>query len=275
MGARDEQGTGRGPRGRDRETGRPSRGRDRGGRPPPGNAVWVERQRRRGHQPALGREQIVRAAVALADAEGPEAVSMRRLAAALGAGAMSLYWHVPDKEALLDLMFDHVFGELDLPARPSGDWRADVRRVAVETRRVFLRHPWLITVAAGRTPLGPNFLDHAEFSIAAVEGLPVPAALWLSIPAVVDDYVLGSVVRMQEMADRQQQGEGPEAEWEAAVAAHTAAEGAEGRYPTLARLIGSELTEMGEEERFLLGLDCLLDGIATRVDAASNGADAG
>jgi len=210
----------------------------------------------------------VRAAVALADAEGAEAVSMRRVAAALGAGAMSLYWHVPDKEALVDLMFDHVFGELDLPPQPSGDWKADLRRVAIETRRVFLRHPWLIPLTPGRLPLGPNFLDHAEFSMSALERLPGEWSEKVVVPAVVDDFVIGSVFREWEEAARAGQGEGEEARWRAAVEAFGGTT-AGPRYPTLARLLAAESVGepplLDDEARFRFGLDCLLDGIATRL----------
>src|SRR3954453_8973113 len=89
--------------------------------------------RPRGAHPALGREQIVRAAMEIADAEGLEAISMRRVAAGLGAGTMSLYWYVAGKDELLDLMVDAAFGEFRIPDRPTGDWRADLRLIAHET----------------------------------------------------------------------------------------------------------------------------------------------
>jgi hypothetical protein len=90
--------------------------------------IWIRPVRQpQSQRPALAREQIVRAAVELADAEGMEAVTMRRLAKNLGVGAMSLYWHVPNKEDLLDLMLDAAFGEVELPERPAGNWRTDLR----------------------------------------------------------------------------------------------------------------------------------------------------
>src|SRR4051794_16081245 len=92
-------------------------------------------------QPALSREQIVRAAMAIADADGVQALTMRRLATDLGTAAMSLYRHVLNKEDLLDLMLDRAFGEISLPAH-SGDWRADLWAFAYATRTIFKRHSW-------------------------------------------------------------------------------------------------------------------------------------
>src|SRR3954454_16382861 len=96
----------------------------------------------RGRPPAYTREQVVEAAIRLADAEGLAAVTMRRIATELGAGAMSLYTYVPDKDRLLDLMVDEVGGAAR-PVRITGDWRADVVALAGSQREVMLAHPWL------------------------------------------------------------------------------------------------------------------------------------
>src|SRR5215212_8753897 len=95
-------------------------------------SIWLQPERTpRGSQASLSRGQIVRAAIAIADAEGFEAVTMRRLAAELGVGTMSLYWHVPNKDNLLELMRDELIGEVEMPDPPSGDWRADLRTNAL------------------------------------------------------------------------------------------------------------------------------------------------
>ncbi len=105
--------------------------------------------------PALSRDEIVKAAVGLADAEGTGAVNMRRIARELDVGAMSLYWHVTDKDQLLDLMLDAVEGE-DVPAGPSGDWRTDLVHIAKQKRRLLLRHPWVLDFISERTPFRPQ-----------------------------------------------------------------------------------------------------------------------
>src|SRR3954464_7015112 len=105
----------------------------------------------------LSRERVLRAAVALAQRDGMESLSMRRLAAELGAGAMSLYHHVPNKEQLLDGMIDIVFAEIELPTTDV-DWRTAMRRRAISTREVLNRHRWAVGLMEGRTTPGPASL---------------------------------------------------------------------------------------------------------------------
>ena len=103
----------------------------------------------------LSRAEIVAAAIAVADAEGPDAISMRRIARELRAGPMSLYWHVGSKEELLDLMLESIETEVEAP-EPSGDWRADLRAFAHQARAGMLRHRWAMEFLGGRPPSGPN-----------------------------------------------------------------------------------------------------------------------
>src|SRR5919202_3820456 len=106
--------------------------------------IWFRRPRgRRGPEPTLSRHQITRTAVQLADAEGLEAVSMRKLAARLNAGPTSLYWHVSSKDDLHELMVDEVIGEIELP-EPSGDWRTDLRSIALASYQTYRRHRWIV-----------------------------------------------------------------------------------------------------------------------------------
>src|ERR1017187_3521759 len=119
---------------------------------------------------ALSRDEIVQAAVALADSEGAGAVNMRRIAKEIGVGAMSLYWHVADKEQLLDLMLDAVEGE-DATVEVSGNWREDLGRIAWQRRQALLRHPWVVDFMSGRLPFGPNALLHIERSLSVLDGL--------------------------------------------------------------------------------------------------------
>jgi AcrR family transcriptional regulator len=101
-------------------------------------------------RPPLTRDRILAAAIELADAEGIDGLSMRRLGAALGVEAMSLYHHVANKDALLDGITDVVLGEADLPA-PGGDWRGNVRTIARSTHAVLMRHPWAAAQMLART----------------------------------------------------------------------------------------------------------------------------
>lgn len=116
-------------------------------------------------RPRLNRDRVLRAAVALADEAGLEALSMRRLAAELGVVPMALYKHVADKEALLDGMVDVVVGEIE-PADPDAHWRAAVRGRVLSARRALLRHPWARRALETRTTRTPAVLDQVDATIA-------------------------------------------------------------------------------------------------------------
>src|SRR5207245_4779395 len=119
-------------------------------------AGHVQKHRDRGTQPprrdrGLSRDEIVRAAIAVADAEGPEAISMRRIAREVGAGVMSLYWYVSSKEELLDLMLDAIEAEIEVP-EPTGDWRADLGAFARRPRAALRQHRWAAESVGSRRP---------------------------------------------------------------------------------------------------------------------------
>src|SRR3954449_4035365 len=109
----------------------------------------------------LSRERVLRAAVALADAGGLEALTMRRLGEELGVEAMSLYKHVANKEALLDGMVDLVFAEIELPSGDA-DWRTAMRERAISAPPALVRHPWATALMQSRTQPGPATLAHHD-----------------------------------------------------------------------------------------------------------------
>src|SRR5260370_19157251 len=98
----------------------------------------------RDQRPALSRDQIVRAAIKLADEHGLDAVSTRRIATMLGSGPTSMYWLFQRKSDLYELMFDAALGEVELPGPASGDWQDGLRALARSTHLMLQRHPWLI-----------------------------------------------------------------------------------------------------------------------------------
>lgn len=234
--------------------------------PPTLDLVWARPERAtRAQQSALTREYIVRAAIELADAEGAQALSMRRIAAKLGAGTMSLYWYVSSKRDLFDLVLDAVFGEIDLPARPSGNWRADLRMVAVQMRSMLRRHAWLSALLNSRPSLGPNGLRYAEFCLAALDGLDLDSATMISIFETIDGFVVGYVqTKLAEEAARQQSRMTEQA-WRKAIEPYLRQVVATGRYPTFAHLVMQDTDLNDEETGFAFGLDCILDGIAARI----------
>ena len=131
--------------------------------------IWLRPERTgRGPRPAHSRDSIAAAAVTIADAEGLDAVSMRRVATALGAGTMSLYNYVPKKEQLFDLMLDAVVGEYELPASPSGDQRTDLQLLFRQQLEILRRHTWVPRLVVGRPSLGPNGLRYTEYFLACL-----------------------------------------------------------------------------------------------------------
>ncbi|MCM6772683.1 TetR/AcrR family transcriptional regulator [Nocardia sp. CDC159] len=135
-------------------------------------SVWTRPQRPRRDTPNLSREHIVAEAIALLDEEGMTALSMRKLGARLGAGATSLYTHVANKDELIELVADQIFGELTTPdpEHPDG-WRAAMLALARDLRATILRHPWLAAILGevGLLYLGPNMMRLNEAALTVLE----------------------------------------------------------------------------------------------------------
>ncbi|WP_329370926.1 TetR/AcrR family transcriptional regulator [Streptomyces sp. NBC_00669] len=124
--------------------------------------IWMRPEQAAVGRPAeRSRAEITAAAVELADREGLDAVSMRRVASVLGTGAASLYRYVATRDDLLDLMTDSTASEYDLPAA-SGDWKADLLAIGHQARQIMRRHPWLPAMVMSRPTLGPHGIDLLE-----------------------------------------------------------------------------------------------------------------
>ena len=221
---------------------------------------------------ALSRDEIVRTAITVADAEGADAVNMRRIARELGSGTMSLYWHVASKDELLDMMIDAIVGEAQAP-EPSGDWRADLRAGACATRDALHRHQWAVNFMSTRPPAGPKMLRNLERSLSALDGLGLDKATAMTALMAVTTYVLGAVLREQQEANGEQYMaelfEGmSEAEKQAVIADFTERIRTAGHFPRMVAMLNEGVdpdSAQTRDERFEFGLDCLLDGIAARL----------
>jgi AcrR family transcriptional regulator len=225
--------------------------------------VWA-RERPQPSRRAPTVEQIVARAVAIADAEGLAAVTMRRVAAELRSGTASLYRYVTNRDELLDLMVDAVQGEGDPPAL-TGDWRTDLTAVARRQRAAFLRHPWLSGELTGRPSLGPNSMRQADAALGAAFELTPDATLALNVVGTVMAYVLGAVA--SELADLQAQRRTglTEVQWQASVGPYVRRLIDSGEYPHLARRLYEADDDIAPEERFEFGLARVLDGAAAIV----------
>lgn len=232
------------------------------------SVVWDRPGRAgRGRPPGHDRAEITAAAIALADAEGIDAVSTRRVAAALGTGTASLYRYLDRKEDLFDLMTDAVDGEDGPPPPPTGDWRADLRAIAHRTRQAMHRHPWMAALAIGRPSMGPNSLAVTEQALAAVEPLGLDPDGALTAVETVASFVRGYVIR--ELAEREAiRRSGISArQWMDAYGPYVQRVIREGRHPRVARIIldaGLPHAADRATRGFSAGLDHILNGIGSR-----------
>jgi AcrR family transcriptional regulator len=242
-------------------------------------AEHVARRRERGGRPgqrARGLElaDIVSGAVTVADAEGTDAISMRRIARELNVGTMSLYWYVESKDELLQLMLEKVQTEAVAP-EPSGDWRADLGGYARNARTALLHHPWAIDFLGVGPPSGPNDAANAERLIATLDGLGLDLGAMMRVLMTVGTYVMGAALReIQEIRWQRSAAEATagmtKAEIEELDAEFSRRIHESGRYPYITKLLDADIDPDAPEtrdERFEFGLDCVLDGIAARLSS--------
>jgi AcrR family transcriptional regulator len=138
------------------------------------------------------RERALRTALALADAHGLGAVTMRRLAEELGVEAMSLYHHVPNKDAILDGMVDLVFEEIERP-RPDLEWKSALRRRTKSVREVLIRHPWALRILETRTSPGASTLAHHDAMLGCLRAAGFSVPLAGHAYALLDSFIFGFV----------------------------------------------------------------------------------
>lgn len=231
-------------------------------------SVWT-RPRRQKEQPALSREQIVAAAIRLLDAEGIESLSMRKLGAEMGTAATSLYRHVANKDELIELVVDEVYGELELPGADSPDrWREALAQCGHSLRAMVLRHPWVASVLGqvGLAYLGPNLIRMSDrlLGLSMSAGFPAGEAD-LAVKAVIS-YVIGATTSEASYLSLLARSGMSEKEWlesllpaaEAALEDHPVvkdhAYSRHGKDPARLR-----------DENFDYGLQRVLDGLAVRL----------
>lgn len=167
----------------------------------------------RGPKAKVTLHDIVQAGVAEADAEGLESLSMRRVAARLGVGVMSLYTHVPGRSELLELMIDHVYGEHALPD-PVAGWRERIEFLMRERWQLLTRHPWLLDYNMNRLPLGPHVLDVEEALYAAVGALGLRGTDIVSVTNQILWQVTGAArAQIGDAAEERHTGTSTEAYW--------------------------------------------------------------
>lgn len=227
-----------------------------------GRSVWSRPERAaRGPAPEHSRAEIAAAGVALADASGIGAVTMRSAAAAIGTAAASLYRYVASRDELVQLMADQVYGEFSLSDNSSGHPVPDLLELARQGLAVYRRHPWLLDVPATGNLPGPNAVAFIERSLAALAGTD------LTGPAKLETVGLFSgVVRLFAQTEIGQRRAGQEtAQWQESLALHLLELVAAGQYPHLAAALAEQPAPREPAATDLVGDEPAFDRAMTRI----------
>ena len=208
----------------------------------------------------LDYESIVRATITLADSGGLSAVSMRNVAAKLDVGTMSLYRYVTGKDDLLDLILDAAYGEIKLPQSSAMPWRQRFRRIALDSRRVLKRHPWLGPLLSRRPTLGPNYLRWFENLLAATASPDRDMKTRVRMIGTVWSYISGFIAYELGEMETNRRHNLTEARKRRMIQPYVAQITESGNYPCLAEFLKSDVGEPTDED-FLAGLNAVLKGI--------------
>jgi AcrR family transcriptional regulator len=225
-------------------------------------SVWARPPKK---SPTLNREQIVAAALRLLDAEGLEALSMRRLGTELGAAATAFYRHVANKDELIELVVDQVYGELEIDG--SVPWREAVTRLAYSFRAAILRHPWFASVIGevGVAYLGPNVMAKTDQMLAVLEQAGFSLEEADQTMAAVLSFVIGITAGEAAWLTMLARSGRDEQEWIESLIP-LAVQAAE-PYPRLRRLyaLRRRADGPGREDNFAYGLRLILDSLEREV----------
>lgn len=229
-----------------------------------------ERSPQRGPRKGLSIDQVVDAAVELADADGLAAVTMRGVAERLGVSTMSMYTYVPGKAELLDLMLDDIYQRM--PREPLADlpWRERVVEVAARNRELYRLHPWALKVSTSRPPLGPGLIAKYEHELGAFLGVGLDDVAIDSALTLVLDFVRSTALAMAESEAAQRDSATTDEQWWYTNAPLLAEVFDPAKYPTAARIGAAAGAEhraaYSPDHAYQFGLDRILDGLAALID---------
>ncbi|AOS65642.1 TetR/AcrR family transcriptional regulator C-terminal domain-containing protein [Actinoalloteichus hymeniacidonis] len=220
--------------------------------------------------PVVHRQQVLATAIAIADAEGLEAVTMRRLAAELGVGPMSLYRHVAGKDELVTLMADEVFGEAVPPTAGPTDWRARLELLSRSQWELCKRHHWLPRAISFTRPLrAPNMMAHTEWTLAALDGLGLSLTSRMHAAMTLHAVVVSVALAQANEIEAEQETGVTHDRWRLTQREQADDLLRDGRFPLLASVPEDAAADL--DGRFEYGLARHLDGLAVLV--GSQGAE--
>lgn len=225
---------------------------------------------RRGPRPGLSVDAVVAAAVALADAEGLGALTMRRVARHLGVAAMTLYTYVPGKEELLELMLDAVYAAMPRTDTSGRPWRERAEAVAAENKALYAAHPWAATVSTSRPPLGPGLMAKYEHELAAFDGLGLDDVTIDAALTHLLNFVRSAARDVADARALRQASAMTDAQWWAANAPLLERVLDPEAYPLATRVGSAAGAAQGSaydpERAYAFGLARVLDGLAALID---------
>lgn len=232
-------------------------------------SVWTRPQRPKREQPVLNRDVIVAEAVKLLDEEGAAALSMRRLGTRLNAGATSMYSYVASKDELIELVVDHVYGEMEVPGPDAAaNWRAAAARCAHGVRSTILRHAWIAPMLGEvGVSLGPNSMRLTEGMLAMLEEAGFDLEQADHVVRILFAYVLGMTTSEAAWLTMLARSGQSQEDWTRKV--WPAVEQATRDYPHLRRRYAAQEGGRSSEvlvDNFTHGLDWVLDGLEARLD---------
>ncbi|MFZ5718830.1 MAG: TetR/AcrR family transcriptional regulator C-terminal domain-containing protein [Pseudomonadota bacterium] len=239
----------------------------------PGRSIallWGQQEPgRRGPKPRYSADQVAAAAVAVADAEGLAAISLRRIALELGVSTMSIYTYVPSKDELVALMHDRVLGEAGV-APSDRDWREALAFIARERWRLAERHPWMLDLAMHRPPLGPNLIARHEAALRALEGTGLDDLTRDLVIDVLQNYLLGALQHAREAREAERLSGLTDEQWFAMAEPALTAQLDDRRFPMVLRLgeawRAADKAKVADPAwRFEFGLKVVLDGIEALI----------
>jgi AcrR family transcriptional regulator len=198
----------------------------------------------------LSTQAIVETAITIADVDGLDAVSIRRVAAVLDVRPMSLYTHIVSKDELLDLMANELVGTLIVEPPLPDDWREALSLISRSYFSMFVSHPWLLALFTRRPRPGPNAARQAKQLARAIEPLRLPPEDMWRLLGIVNDYVLGNALRVATTGS-------------ARDLVDSLSEADRSALPEVAALARVEQTRLADEG-FELGLQVVLDGVERR-----------
>lgn len=240
------------------------------------NLLWGSAEPgRRGPKPRYSVTQVVDAAIAVADAEGLQAISVRRIALELGVSPMSIYTYVPSKAELVGLMFDMVLGETSHPPPPE-DWREALTNIAYDRWRLSERHPWMMDLALHRPPLGPNLLARQEAALRILDATGLDELTKDMVIDVLHSFLVGALLQAREAREAERLSGLTDAQWFAMAEPALSARLDPAKFPNVLRLRDAWLTAdkgifADPMARFRFGLKVVLDGIEALISARRPG----